>query len=109
LLDQVDHAVAEELGVDAEVVVVAEGSQDGVRRGPDSGLDGGVIGDSLGHEAGDAVVDLVGRSGRHLEKGIVGFDPSDDWLTWIWLRPKVRGICRLASRKKRARPMNDAT
>jgi hypothetical protein len=31
------------------------------------------------------------------------------WLTWTWLRPKVRGICAFASRKKRARPMNEAT
>ena len=31
------------------------------------------------------------------------------WLTWIWLRPNVRGCWALASRKKRARPMNDAT
>ena len=31
------------------------------------------------------------------------------WLTWIWLRPNVRGIWALASRKNRARPMNDDT
>ena len=31
------------------------------------------------------------------------------WRMWFWLRPKVRGICRFASRKKRARPMKDAT
>ena len=31
------------------------------------------------------------------------------WLTWSWLRPNVRGIRALASRKNLARPMNDAT
>ncbi len=31
------------------------------------------------------------------------------WLTWSWLRPKVRGICWLASRKNGARPMSDDT
>ena len=31
------------------------------------------------------------------------------WLTWIWLRPNVRGIWALASRKNRARPMNEVT
>ena len=31
------------------------------------------------------------------------------WLTWTWLRPNVRGIAGLASRKNRARPMNEET
>ena len=29
--------------------------------------------------------------------------------TWIWLRPNVRGICGLASRKNGARPISEAT
>ena len=27
------------------------------------------------------------------------------WLTWSWLRPNVRGMCSVTSRKNRARPM----
>jgi hypothetical protein len=31
------------------------------------------------------------------------------WLAWTWLRPKVRGIRSLTSRKNGTRPMNGAT
>ena len=89
--------------------MIGERGQDGVGDRPDARLDRRPVGDPLGDEGGDAIVELrraaeaaTSTSGRSTST-----QPST-WLTWIWLRPNVRGCWALASRKKRARPMNEA-
>ena len=109
-LDQVDQPVGQQLGVDAQVAVVAEPLQQGVGDGADAGLDGGAVGDPLGHVLGDGAVDLASATaGAHLDQRPVDLRSSPTtWLTWTWLRPNVRGIRSLTSRKNGTRPMNGA-
>ena len=91
--------------MDAQVAVLGEGRQDGVGGGTDADLEGRAVGDPLSDERGDTVVDVVAGD---LDQRPVDLGPAGDLVTWSWLRPNVRGICELASRKNRALPMNDA-
>ena len=51
----------------------------------------------------------VGSGGVSSTRGRSTSTQPRIWLTWSWLRPNVRGIWALASRKNLARPMNDDT
>ena len=52
-LDQVDHAVGEHLGVDAQVALVAQRAPRPLRDRPDPQLQGRAIRDQLGHVLAD--------------------------------------------------------
>ena len=107
---QVDDAVGDQLGMDAEVAMVAQRRHDRVGDRADAGLDRGPVGHPFGDELGDALVDRrrIGAGATSTSGRSTSVQPTT-WLTCTWLRPNVRGIRGLASRKKRARPMNDAT
>ena len=58
-LDQVDHPVGDQLGVDAEVAVIAQRGEHGVGDGADPGLDGRPVGHPLGDQRRDRMVEPV--------------------------------------------------
>ena len=109
-LDEVDDAVGEQLGVDAEVAVVRR-----ARRGWRSAcapMPIWMVAPSGMRSATRAAMRSSMSSlgaGGDLEQRSVDLAPAGDLETCSWLRPNVRGIRGLASRKNRARPMNDAT
>jgi hypothetical protein len=77
-LDQVDEAVAEQLGVRAELTVLLEHSQHEVRRRADAGLQSRAVGNPFGDERGDLVVALACARRRDLDHRRVGFAIADD-------------------------------
>ena len=50
-------------------------------------------------------VDLAGAVGGTSTSGRSTRHQPSTWETWSWLRPNVRGMCSVTSRKKRPRPM----
>ena len=91
-LDEVDDAVGQQLGVDAEVAMVGEGGEDGVRGGADADLDRGAVGDAFGDVGGDAGVELVASPPAISMSGRSTSHQPSTCDTWSWLRPNVRGI-----------------
>ena len=76
--DEVDDAVGEQLGVDAEIVVIAQRVEDGVGDGTDADLDRGAIGDALGDVGSDAHVQVAARRRCDLEQRSVDLAPAGD-------------------------------
>lgn len=70
-------AIGDQLGVQAEVVVIVQQPQDRVRNRADSGLTSGSVGDALGDEGGDLQIALGHRRRRRLDERIVGLGPTD--------------------------------
>lgn len=71
------HAVAEQLGVDAEVAAIDRGSGRGVGHGPQPDLEGGAVGDAVGHERGDGPVGVGDDGRRRGHQRVVGLTPAD--------------------------------
>ncbi len=63
-LDQVDDAVAQQLGVHAELAVVAQQAEHAVGHRADPGLQRRAVGDALGHQLGDRPVAVAHRRAR---------------------------------------------
>ena len=93
-LDQVDDAVGEHLGVDAQVAACRRGSWPTARRdGADAHLERRPVRDELGDVLADApldVADLAGRVRRRAARP--PRPPRSISLTWMKLSPSVRGI-----------------
>ena len=77
LLDEVDDAVGEQLRVDAEVAVIAERGEDGVRDRADADLERRAVGDPLDDPLGDRLVTLVRHGGRDLDERLVALAPAE--------------------------------
>ena len=77
-LDEIDRAVREEFGVDAEVSMVAQERQDRVGHGTDAGLQGGAVGDPLGDECADAEIGIAGRFRCNFDERAIGDAPRSD-------------------------------
>ena len=91
-LDEVDEPVGQELGVDAEVAVVAQAGEQGVRDRPDAGLDGGPVRDPLGDVGGDPLVDARSGSARwDLDEGPVDLGPARDLADVDLVAPERAG------------------
>ena len=108
-LDELHDPVRHELGVDAELAVVAERGHQRVRDAADADLERGAVGDVADDVLGDPLVALVGRDGRDLTSGRSDSHQPTTWDSWIWLSPNVRGMFGLTSRKNGARPISAAT
>ncbi len=76
-LHEVDHTVGEQLGVDAEVLVVGERRHDRVGDRADTGLDGRAVRDPLCDQRSDLAVGVAGGGGRHLDEWSVAPAPAD--------------------------------
>ena len=62
-LDEVHHAVGEQLGVHAEVAVAGQRGEDRVRDRPDAGLEGGPVAGSARRRSAAMRRSIVGRLG----------------------------------------------
>jgi hypothetical protein len=79
LLDEVDHASGEHLGVDAEVFVIGESCQDSVGNVSDAHLQGGAVFDQVfGDEVADFRFYFRGRAASVLGKRRIYFDGDVD-------------------------------
>ncbi len=76
-VDQRHQPIGEQLGVNAEVGVIAELFEHGVRDGADPGLDRGAVRDAFGDEGADGVIDGIGFDRRHLDQWVIGLAPAD--------------------------------
>ena len=88
---QVDEPVRQQLGVDAQVAVVAQVLQERARDAADAGLDRGAIRHPLCHQAAMARSTSLGRAGATISGRSTSVHPTT-WLACTWLRPNVRGI-----------------
>ena len=96
-LDQIDDAVREHLGVDAEVVLVVEAAQHGVRDCADAHLQRRAVLDQRGDVLADGLLHGVdGRDGWLVQRP-VGVDERVSRSTWTSVLPCVRGIRSLIS------------
>ena len=96
-LDEIDHAVGEHLGVDAEVVLVEQAAQHRVGNRADAHLQRRAVGDERGDVLADGVLDRVdGRGGVRVERAI-GIHERATRSTWTSVLPCVRGIRSLIS------------
>ena len=77
-LDEVDDGVGEHLGVDAEVVLVAQGQRGGGRDRPDPELEGRPVGHELRDEFADPPLDGADRTDRVLVRRHVHLDRQVD-------------------------------
>jgi hypothetical protein len=77
-LDEVDHAVGHEFGVDAEVLVVRQRRHDRVGDCTDAGLDRRAVRDPFGHEGGDLEIGLTADRGLDLDQLAVAATPAHD-------------------------------
>ncbi len=75
-LDHVDHAVGEELGVDAQVLVVGQVLQHRVGDAADTHLQGGAVGDHAGNVLADLEVQLGTAALRRQRNGVVHLDDA---------------------------------
>ena len=72
LFDEVDEAVGEHFGVDAEFAVAAQRGKDGVRNRADAHLEGGAVFDQVGADFADLGLDFAGgRNGDGRDGDVV--------------------------------------
>jgi hypothetical protein len=89
--------------------VTAQRREERVRDRTDADLDRRAVGDALGDECCDAPID-VARLGRvDLDQRPIDLGPAEELAAMQLLRPNVRGICSLTSRKNGTFPMNAPT
>ena len=81
--------VGQQLGVHAEVAVIAEAGEQGVGDRPDARLDRRAVRDALDHVRGDAFVDVGGLATGDLHEadGRPRSSPAT-WLTWMLVAPE---------------------
>lgn len=72
--DEIDDAIGEEFGVDAEVAFVSKRVEYGVGDGTDAELEGGTIGDGVGDVTTDLLGDRAGVALGGFAQGAIGFD-----------------------------------
>ncbi len=95
-LDQVDDPVAEHLGVDAEVLLVAQALGQRLRHAADAALDRAAVLDQPGDVLPDPPQHIVRlRHGAPRSVGSSYGTSTSMSLTWMKLSPKVRGMLAL--------------
>src|SRR3974390_270989 len=77
--DQGDGAVAQHFGLHAEVAMVGEFKQHGVRNAADSELQGAAVLDEAGNVLSDSVVDISNRNGPEFAERAGDFDGGVDF------------------------------
>jgi hypothetical protein len=75
---EVDDAVREQLGVDAQIPVPVQGAEHGVGDAADSDLQCGAVRDALHDRRGDGSVPLVGLGRRDFDERPLALGPSED-------------------------------
>lgn len=76
--DEVDNAIGEEFGMNADMFVIGEGLEDGIGDRADTHLEGGAIGDDFGDELADFEMGGGSAAEGGFGEGGVGFDDVVD-------------------------------